>query len=305
MKKIIILAAVAATVSVPALARNAGIPGHPLPGRSMASTFVIQNWLDTELPGGSYVAELAKAYQERADYEAAYSGDGDTNWYDATAFYAKSVRAANGEDVQPWAPSELGLDDAVLTVAYDATIKRAAKYRSIAPAACAQLVALYDHYIEQVRETPHYITEPDAVFTGWVAAYKSCYTPSNIYGFPINACENTDNDRRIQDEPAPGLNERSKAEALAAELGADEASGLLGLIDAFIMVEGHASTTASMRYNKRLGECRAGFVKELLTVAGVETTRVGAVSKGEEELEVQTGDGVEEYRNRRVVVIEQ
>ncbi|MCI4665999.1 MAG: OmpA family protein [Neomegalonema sp.] len=305
MTKMIRVAAVAVLVTAPtfASANNSTF----MPGQRFLDTFTIQDWLDTKLPGGDYVAELAVAYQERADYEAAYSSKGDTNWYDATAFAAKSKRAAAGEEVKPWEPSVLGVDDATVRLAYEATVKRSAKYRDVAPAACAQMVALYDHFLEQYDETtgplpPHSVTAPEDVLTAWVGAYKACYTPTSIYGFRVDHCKNTDG--FIPDEPAGFGMERTKAAALAKELGADEASGLLTLIDAVILVEGHASTTAGRRYNKKLSECRSGFIADLLITAGVSAERVEKVGLGELKLEVPTADGVEEYRNRRVVVIE-
>ena len=302
------LAAVAVALSLPAaaVAQN----DQYLPEQRFLDTFTIQSWLDADLPGGSYTNELARAYQERADFEAAYgrlTDGGDTNWYDATAFANKSIRAAAGEVVEPWHPSVLGVDDPLVLLAYEATVRRAATYRAVAPVACAQLVALYDHFLEEFDEAdgpypPHPVTDPRVVLDDWVAAYQACYEPASIYGFPVDHCENTDG--YIPDEPAGIDNQRSVAEALAAQLGADEASGLLELVEAMILVEGHASTTASRRYNRQLSECRAGFMRELLVVAGVDPARIDILAAGETVLEVQTGDGVEEYRNRRVVVDE-
>jgi hypothetical protein len=278
---------------------------HDLPEAAFFDTLTIQEFLDAEIAGGSYTNALAKAYQERSAYEASYGTAGDGNWYDATAFYNKGLLALAGNEVAPWTPEQLGVTDSAALIAYNATVKRVNKYKSVKPVACAQLTALYDHWLEQVRETPHFITEPDAVFVGWVAAYKGCFTPHAIYGFPVNHCENTDDDWRISDEPAANMNQRSFAQAIATELGADEASGLLDLIDAVVLVEGHASTTASMLYNERLGTCRADFVVELMKAAGVNPDRIGKLTKGETELEVPTADSVEEYRNRRVIVDEQ
>lgn len=306
--------AIAALIAAPVAAQAAN--DNWLPGQNFVDTLTIQQWLDTDLTGNSYTDALARAYQDRADYEASYRIDGDTNWSDATAFANKSMEAASGVAVKPWAPSTLGVSDPDIELAYQATLKRSAAYSDVAPQACADMVALYDHVLEQFDEgTPpgsntylgpdnHSVTDFRTILTDWVGSYKACYTPGSIYGFPVDACENTDNDRLISDEPAPRLDERSKAEALAGELGADERSGLLNLIDSVIMVEGHASRTASRRYNQRLSECRAGFMRDLLIVAGVSPDRIDAVGRGEDDPEVQTGDGVEAYRNRRVVVIE-
>ncbi len=318
MQTFLRMTAAAAVVALPlGAAATPDAPIHfDLPEARFVDTFTVQDFLDLEIAGGSYTNELAKAYQERAAYEASYGTKGDGNWYDATAFYNKGLLALNGQEVQPWTPDELGVNEefgaryidaatiAAARIAYNATLKRVARYKSVKPAECAQLVALYDHWLEQVRETPHYITRPDAVFAGWVAAYKGCFSTEIFFGFPVNHCESTDNDFRISDEPESNLNERSRLEAYAASLGEDEASGLLNLIDAVILVEGHASTTASMLYNRRLGECRSSFAAGLLEAAGVDINRVTTESFGEEDLLVPTPDATEEYRNRRVEIEE-
>lgn len=324
MKKIIVMAAAVAAFSVPAQAErridgdsgSAGIFSveHPLPGRSLGGTFTIDRWLRTELPGGDYVAELARAYQERADYERTDKNKkkgrkGDSNWYDATAFAEKSMAAAGGTEVQPWTPAELGINEPLLidalTIAREGTIRRAAKFRNVAPAACAQMVALLDHWMEQVREVPHSITEPDDMKIGWVRAYEGCWDPLEFYGFPVNSPSSTDNDRRISDEPAPNLNEYSKLLAAAEEYGFDERVGLLKILQVFVIAQGHTSTTASLAYNENLGYRRATFAREIFTAAGVDPARVGRDTKGETQLKVQTPDRTEEYRNRRVVILEE
>ncbi|MEO1331523.1 MAG: OmpA family protein [Pseudomonadota bacterium] len=271
-----------------------------LPESSFFRTFTIQSFLDQELPGGSYTNELARAYQERADYES--SNGGDANWYDATAFFAKGEAAQGGQVVQPWTPAELGLSEPRYQIGYDATVKRAAAFAEANPAACAQMVALYDHWLEQAREGAHSITPANAVLALWAENYQRCRGPVAIYGYPVDASQPTDNDRRIRDEPQPNRNERSRAIALAQELGADEQSGLLDLIDAVLIVEGHTSTTAGPLYNERLSQRRAAWIRDLLVANGVSADRVQTEGKGESSLEVPTGDGVEEYRNRRSVV---
>lgn len=317
MQTFLRLTAAAAVIAAPlsAIASPHAPIHYDLPEAAFVDTFTVQDFLDLEIAGGSFDQELAKAYQERSAYEASYDTKGDGNWYDATAFYNKGLVALNGGSVAPWTPEQLGVTEsagyidaktvAAARIMYNATVKRVNTYRNAQPGACAQLQAFYDHWLEQVRETPHYITNPDDVFAGWVSNYKACYTPTNIYGFPVNACENTNDDYRIYDnDDGANPDQRDIAEALAASLGEDEASGLLNLIDAVILVEGHASTTASDLYNERLGQCRSNFMTGLLEAAGVSSSRLVAETFGETKLEVPTGDRVEEYRNRRVVVIE-
>lgn len=275
--------------------------GRSLPGKSVFATFVIESWLEKEIAGGDYAAELARAYQERADEEAGFSGKGDANWLDATAFYAKSKRAFEGEEVAPWAPEELGLSDPELTMVYQATLRRAERHRRTAPDACAQMVALYDHWIEQRREGPRSAGSAERLFGYYSEAYKACGGEQPVRGFPIGACECTDDDRRLPDRPEAGRKELMKANALAQELGAAEASGLLARLDVSIRVEGRASASGGKAENERLARCRAEFVRKLLTSAGVSAARIAVqISLA------PAGEKAEEaYDGRKVMVVEE
>ena len=50
-----------------------------------------------------------------------------------------------------------------------------------------------------------------------------------------------------------------------------------------VTVEGHADARGTNEYNLALGERRAASIREYLTTLGVVVSRVGVVSKGEEE----------------------
>lgn len=276
------VAAASAFVAVTTAAQAADLPGS-----SFLATFDAQEFLDTPLEGGSYTAELARAYQQRAAYEASYGVDGDENWYDATAFVAKGQAAAAGEEVTPWDPADLELGAAELVLARHATIDMAAKYKDENPRACAQMVAFYDHFIEEVREKRHSITEPSAMLGEWKTAYAGCIGVRSIYGYPVTGCRPTDR------------KERAHANRVAADLGAAGRSGLLAAIQADLTVAGNTSTTGSEKRNERLSACRAEWIKNLMVKKGVPEGLITTVAQGETALEVATADGVEEYRNRR------
>lgn len=269
--------------------------GSSLPGSSFVATFRIESWLKQEIPGGDYAAELVRAYQERADQEAGFSKKGKRNWYDATAFYAKAQRIAQGEEVPPWAPHQLGLENPVLNAAYRATVRRSVRYRTAAPDACAQMVALFDHWIEQQRDGEAAHARRGRLFKQWAEAFRACSAPTEIFGFPIGECANTDNDRRLADAPERGRMERRNAQSLAEEIGSEEAAGVLELVGARIRLDGYASATGAGQGENSLGVCRAVFMKELLVVAGVDPKRIRVADKGLD------GAG-EAYRHRRVVL---
>ena len=66
-----------------------------------------------------------------------------------------------------------------------------------------------------------------------------------------------------------------------------------------VVVVGHADISGSNRYNDRLGMRRANAVRESLISRGINARLIEVESRGENELMVQTPDGVREPANRR------
>jgi len=71
---------------------------------------------------------------------------------------------------------------------------------------------------------------------------------------------------------------------------------------ASLVVEGHTDTSGTREHNQALSDARARAVAEVLVRQGVARDRIRTEGMGEEGLAVQTGEGVKEPRNRRVVV---
>jgi len=69
-----------------------------------------------------------------------------------------------------------------------------------------------------------------------------------------------------------------------------------------ITIVGHADTSGDAGYNQRLSEHRANVVKEALIDMGARAESIQTSGVGENDLAVQTGDGVKEPKNRRAVV---
>lgn len=69
-------------------------------------------------------------------------------------------------------------------------------------------------------------------------------------------------------------------------------------------IEGHTDTTGSRAVNQALSERRAAAVRGYLTQNfGIEAGRLVAIGLGQTQLAVQTPDGVDEPRNRRVQIV--
>jgi outer membrane protein OmpA-like peptidoglycan-associated protein len=69
-----------------------------------------------------------------------------------------------------------------------------------------------------------------------------------------------------------------------------------------VVVEGHTDTSGTWEHNQELSQARARAVAMVLARQGVAPDRIRAEGLGKSGLAVQTGDGVREPRNRRVVI---
>ncbi len=69
-----------------------------------------------------------------------------------------------------------------------------------------------------------------------------------------------------------------------------------------LVVEGYTDTSGSHEHNATLSRERADAVAAVLARQGVEKERISTEGLGETHLAVQTGDGVREPRNRRVLI---
>ena len=72
-----------------------------------------------------------------------------------------------------------------------------------------------------------------------------------------------------------------------------------------VSVVGHTDTSGSKSYNYALGGRRAEAVQKMLIGYGIPASQIVAVSAGEEDLKVKTGDGVPNAENRRVRVVKE
>lgn len=69
-----------------------------------------------------------------------------------------------------------------------------------------------------------------------------------------------------------------------------------------IIVIGHTDTVAKREYNDILSMKRAETVKRILVQAGIAADQIAVQARGERELLIQTADGIDEPRNRRVEI---
>ena len=70
-----------------------------------------------------------------------------------------------------------------------------------------------------------------------------------------------------------------------------------------IVITGHTDTTGTPEANDRISQERANSLRDLLIGRGFPQERIRAVGRGQRELLVQTGPGVDEAQNRRVSIV--
>jgi hypothetical protein len=70
-----------------------------------------------------------------------------------------------------------------------------------------------------------------------------------------------------------------------------------------VTVTGHTDTSGSAEYNQRLSARRAEAVQGALVAEGVPATSIATVARGQDDLLVQTANGVREPENRRVEIV--
>ena len=70
-----------------------------------------------------------------------------------------------------------------------------------------------------------------------------------------------------------------------------------------IIITGHTDTTGTPEANDRISQERANSLRDLLIGRGFPQERIRAVGRGQRELLVQTGPGVDEAQNRRVSIV--
>ena len=96
--------------------------------------------------------------------------------------------------------------------------------------------------------------------------------------------------------------DRSDVSAVAMNTIQQAADAFRSTGQSQIMAIGHTDTSGPRDYNLALSLRRANAVKDVLVQDGVPATAISVVGRGEDDLMVQTPDGVREPQNRRVVI---
>ncbi|NWG45482.1 MAG: OmpA family protein [Alphaproteobacteria bacterium] len=263
-----------------------------LAGCGLGGTFHVDSFIDQEIAGDDFVANLAKEYQRRTKVER----DVDYEWRHAGRLAQKGMAAAAGERVQPWdpadwnvAPEDMGDLQAARTRLMTALNSDAPTYE---PVYCAQAQVYYDGWLEQANDNDFGPGFVGPVQPNYVAAERAAF-----------------------EEVMPKCEGLTKPVDFTIYFGWDrfdltaEANRVIGEIVNFVGglgrkpnvgVAGHTDTSGSARYNEKLACKRSDAVSGALKSGGVNVTSTECF--GETRPAVPTGDGVREPLNRRAVV---
>lgn len=279
-------------LSVSAIALMAAAPAHAVLGYDVKAV------RDMEVTGSTFNQELAREYKSFALYEA----DRMVDWIDADYFAAKSLSAASGNTPLPEATADWNLDandaDELAQARVDLLAKLDNGARTDYPNIAARAQANFDCWMEQQEEDwqTRHINACKRTFEAAMAAMTPTETsaPANpkferIEDGAVVFFEHDSSDLKPEGE--------MKLQTLANRLVDDK--------NIVVTVTGHADRSGSAEYNEALSARRAATVATTLqnlglTLGDLEELEVEA--RGEAKPAVQTGDGVREPANRRVVV---
>ncbi|WP_419901700.1 OmpA family protein [Kiloniella sp.] len=254
---------------------------------------------DAQPSGSSFTRELYKGY-------VGLSGDerSEKDWGDSDLFADKALSAADGKSVAPEEVGNWDLDAEFvedLTTAHDrlaSALENGASNK--APTSAAHAQVMFDCWIQEQEEN----IQPDHIAAcrdGFMAAMAKVDAALAPKAKPAPA-------------PAPAPMALPDPFAIYFDFDSDvltvDAKAEISVIVAAIkkhspskvIVAGHTDTAGSSEYNQNLAGKRAAAVVAALEHSGVSAYMVKSQYLGENAPAVKTGDGISEFRNRRVVV---
>lgn len=258
--------------------------------------------------GSPFTQSLAAEYRDLANREQNVNFD----YPDALHFARKGLAAAAGEVVLPEPVSDWNLKPGhieELSAARSslvAALDRGGRETSPKIAAVAQ--SRFDCWIEQQEENwnknsdqigckSQFLDALNALGGAAIPAPADVMPPVTAGAAPSGPLAPEDAKYLVFfdfDSSKVDQGGASVLDSVAAEIAKQNISS--------VNVVGHADSSGSKKYNKRLSMKRANAVREALVAHGVNANLLMVDSKGEDELMVPTADGVREPANRRVEI---
>jgi len=269
---------------------------------------------DATVTGSPFAQQLATEYKAFSDFEL----NRETDYADALHFARKGMSAAEGVHVMPEPVHDWTLtsnDIVELSEAYARLINAFDRgAREILPGTSAIAQARYDCWIEEQEEvgaggTSNVPCKSD--FMNAMAEIEAALpeevapTPMVTEEFPAPVTM-LDNNEPLNvaeamylvffdfDQSSINPGAQSVIDSVVNEIQAAQIDG--------INIVGHTDTSGSSSYNQRLANRRADAVRNALVERGVPSDIISVEGRGENELLVDTQDGIREPANRRAVI---
>lgn len=264
--------------------------------------------------GSPFTQQLTTEYRAFSDYEL----DTEKDYADALHFSRKGLSSAKGVNVMPEPVHDWDLTSADVIELSEAYARLVSAFdrgaREILPGKSAIAQARYDCWIEEQEEVANGITSNVPCKADFLAAMAEVEAalPAEVAPAPMAA----------EEFPAPvtmlDSNEPLNiAEAMylvffdfdSSTVNAEGISVIESVVAEFqngqingINVVGHTDTSGSTAYNEKLAMRRSNAIKGELIARGVPAGVVTTSGAGENDLLVQTQDGIREPANRRGVI---
>jgi OOP family OmpA-OmpF porin len=261
--------------------------------------------------GSPFTQQLTAEYRSYSNYLLKDMQD----YADALHFARKGLTAANGENVMPEPVNDWDLEASEIPALSDARGRLVSAFdrgaREIIPGKSAIAQARYDCWIEQDEGSVN-----DTGKTGKL----DC---KGDFMAAMQEVENALPAEPAASVPAPVGMMEAKPEPMALKeamylvffdwdssvVGAGGASVLDAVVKEIkdrgvkhITVVGHTDRSGPDDYNDKLAMRRANAIRQELVSRGISADMISVAGRGENELLVQTADGVREPANRRGVI---
>jgi OOP family OmpA-OmpF porin len=268
---------------------------------------------EASFTGSPFTQQLANEYRAFSNYEL----DQEFDTADALHFARKGLSAAEGVKVMPEPVHDWSLNDndiVELSQAYArlvSAIDRGA--REVLPGKTAIAQARYDCWIEEQEEVANGGTSNVPCKSDFMAAMNEIEAalpemapvPQAAEEFPAPVTM-LDNNEPLNIADAMYLVffdfDMSSINPGAASVVDTVVNEYMSRNLEGIDIVGHTDTSGSASYNERLANRRATAVKNALVERGVPAETITTTGRGENELLVDTQDGIREPANRRAVI---
>ena len=271
--------------------------------------------LQMTTPGGSpFTQQLATEYKAFSSYELNQEKD----YADALHFSRKGISAAEGVNVMPEPVNDWDLNAAEIVELSEgyrrmvSALNRGA--REIIPGKAAIAQARYDCWIEEQEEVSqggqpsgckadylNAIAEVEAALPA--AAPQPMAAAAEEFPAPVTMLDNNDDLNIAEalylvffdfDKSNINAGASDVLQTVSTEMQSRNIDG--------IHIVGHTDTSGSAAYNEKLSMRRANAIKSELISMGIPANAITTGATGENDLLVETQDGIREPANRRGVI---